>query len=62
MREEMAALGLDPEAIDVREVRTDADAEREEFVGLADDPGRRARRPAAARRAVGLTLPRLPAA
>jgi hypothetical protein len=33
LREEMTALGLDPEAIDVREVATDADAEREEFVG-----------------------------
>jgi hypothetical protein len=33
LREEMTALGLDPEAIDVREVSTDADAEREAFVG-----------------------------
>jgi hypothetical protein len=33
LREEMAALGLDPERIDVREVSTDADAQREEFVG-----------------------------
>jgi hypothetical protein len=33
LREEMAALGLDPEAIDVREVATGADAEREEFIG-----------------------------
>ncbi|HKH15537.1 MAG TPA: hypothetical protein VKA47_12870 [Solirubrobacterales bacterium] len=33
LREEMAALGLDPHAIDVREVSTDADAQREEFVG-----------------------------
>jgi hypothetical protein len=31
--EEMAALGLDPESIDVTEVSTDADAQREEFVG-----------------------------
>ena len=29
----MAALGLDPESIDVREVDTEAAAEREEFVG-----------------------------
>lgn len=33
LREEMAAVGLDPAAIDVREVSTDADAEREEFIG-----------------------------
>jgi hypothetical protein len=33
LREEMAALGLDPDAVDVREVSSDADAEREEFVG-----------------------------
>ena len=33
LRSEMAALGLDPDAIEVREVSTDADAEREEFVG-----------------------------
>jgi hypothetical protein len=33
LRTEMAALGLDPGAIDVREVPTDADAHREEFVG-----------------------------
>jgi hypothetical protein len=33
LREEMAALGLDPEAIEVREVSSDVDAEREEFVG-----------------------------
>jgi hypothetical protein len=33
LREEMASIGLDPETIDVREVSTDADAEREEFVG-----------------------------
>ena len=33
LREEMTAAGLDAEAIDVREVSTDADAEREEFVG-----------------------------
>jgi hypothetical protein len=33
LREEVAALGLDPGAIDVREVSTDADAEREAFVG-----------------------------
>lgn len=29
----MADLGLDPNAIVVREVRTDSDAEREHFVG-----------------------------
>ena len=33
VREEMAALGLDPEALEVREVATDGDAEREGFVG-----------------------------
>ena len=33
LRDEMAAAGLDPEAIDVREVASDADARREEFVG-----------------------------
>src|SRR4051812_9942414 len=33
LREEMASIGLDPERIDVREVSTDVDAEREEFVG-----------------------------
>lgn len=33
LREEMGALGLDPAAIDMREVSTDADAEEEAFVG-----------------------------
>jgi hypothetical protein len=33
LREEMTAVGLDPEGIQVREVATDADAQREEFVG-----------------------------
>jgi hypothetical protein len=33
LRDEMAAVGLDPEAIDVREVASDTDARREEFVG-----------------------------
>ncbi len=33
LRAEMASLGLDTEAIEVREVSTDADAEREQFVG-----------------------------
>jgi hypothetical protein len=33
LREEMAALGLDPEAVEVREVPTADEAEREEFVG-----------------------------
>jgi len=33
LREEMTAAGLDPESIEVREVLTDADAEREGFVG-----------------------------
>ena len=33
LSEEMSAVGLDPEAIDVREVSTDADAAREEFIG-----------------------------
>ena len=33
LREEMAAVGLDPDAIDVREVSSDAEARREEFIG-----------------------------
>ena len=33
LREEMTAVGLDPRAVEVREVSSDADAEREEFVG-----------------------------
>src|SRR3954447_5404866 len=33
LREEMGALGLDPGAVRVREVRTDTDAEQEDFVG-----------------------------
>jgi hypothetical protein len=33
LREEMGAAGLDPDGVDVREVRTDEDAERESFVG-----------------------------
>jgi hypothetical protein len=33
LREEMDALGLDPAAIEVREVATEADAEREGFPG-----------------------------
>src|SRR6188472_2913607 len=33
LREEMSAVGLPPEGVEVREVRTDVDAEREEFVG-----------------------------
>jgi hypothetical protein len=33
LREEMAALGLDPDAVEVREINTDAAAQREEFVG-----------------------------
>jgi hypothetical protein len=33
LREEMTAVGLDPAAIDVREVSSDTDAEREEFIG-----------------------------
>jgi hypothetical protein len=33
LREEMAGVGLDPDAIDVREVSTDVDAERERFIG-----------------------------
>jgi hypothetical protein len=33
LRATMADLGLDPNAIVVREVRTDSDAEREHFVG-----------------------------
>jgi hypothetical protein len=33
LRAEMSALGLDSDAIAVREVSTDADAEREQFIG-----------------------------
>jgi hypothetical protein len=33
LREEMQRVGLEPEAVDVRELRTDLDAERERFVG-----------------------------
>ena len=33
VREEMAAAGLEPAALEVREVRTDEEAERERFVG-----------------------------
>jgi hypothetical protein len=33
LREEMAALGMDPGAVEVREVVTEADAERERFAG-----------------------------
>lgn len=33
LREEMEAAGLDPDALEVREVESDADAERERFVG-----------------------------
>jgi acylphosphatase len=33
LREEMSALGLDPDGIEIREVDTEAEAERQEFVG-----------------------------
>ena len=33
VREEMSGLGLEAERIEMREVSTDADAEREQFVG-----------------------------
>jgi hypothetical protein len=33
LREEMVAVGLDPESVLVREIDTEADAQREEFVG-----------------------------
>jgi hypothetical protein len=33
LRDEMEAAGLDPRSLDVREVRTDADAKQEDFVG-----------------------------
>lgn len=33
LRQELQALGLDPERIELREVSSDADAQREEFVG-----------------------------
>ena len=33
LRDEMTALGLEPRAIEIREVSTEADAEREEFIG-----------------------------
>jgi hypothetical protein len=33
LRDEMEAAGLDPRSLDVREIRTDADAQQEGFVG-----------------------------
>jgi hypothetical protein len=33
LREEMERLGIDPGRVEMREVRTDGDAERERFVG-----------------------------
>ena len=33
LREEMQALGLDPEGVELREVTSEGDAEQEEFVG-----------------------------
>jgi hypothetical protein len=33
LREEMTALGLDPERIEMREVDTETEAERQEFIG-----------------------------
>jgi hypothetical protein len=33
LRNEMRSLDLDPDSIEVREIATEADAEREEFVG-----------------------------
>ncbi len=33
MRDALAAEGLDPEAVEMREMKTDGDAERERFVG-----------------------------
>jgi hypothetical protein len=33
LREEMAALGLDPQTVQVRQVSTEADAKREGFIG-----------------------------
>ena len=33
LREEMGAHGLDPDSVEVREVRTEADADRAAFVG-----------------------------
>ncbi len=33
LREELAVAGLDPQAVEVREVRSDADADRERFTG-----------------------------
>jgi hypothetical protein len=33
LRVEMAKLGLDPDSVEVREIRSDADAQRDEFVG-----------------------------
>ncbi len=33
LREEMVAVGIDPQSIDVHEIRTDDDAEQERFVG-----------------------------
>ena len=44
LREEMSRAGLDPEALVMREVGDERAAEREGFLGLADDPRRRPRR------------------
>src|SRR5215218_10530946 len=33
LRDEMSSLGLEPDSVEVREVRTEGDADREEFVG-----------------------------
>ena len=33
LREEMVAAGIDPESLEVREIRTERDAEHERFIG-----------------------------
>jgi hypothetical protein len=50
LQREMDALGLDPETVEIREISTDADAQREEFVGSPTI------------RVDGRNLPRLPPA
>ena len=40
LRDEAASLGLDPDAIQVRELATDEDAEREGFAGADLGPGK----------------------
>ena len=62
LREEMSGLGLDPQAIELREVSTEADAEHEGFVGSPTIRVDGMDIASARRRAGGANLPRLQAA